>query len=126
MAIEESKIGADSFDQIDDGLLTPRPSSRIGHRFVAIGPASGCGMPISEGEDTWMIRAPIRHGALAPAISSHTTQVTVLPKAEFSATRFCHLRSLVESSTAPRVLNRQYGTIVPSWRNSSDNAGSGT
>ena len=101
MAIEESKIGADSFDQIDGGLLNPRPSFWIGHRMVAIGPASVGGLPISEGEDTWMIRAPIRHGALAPAISSRTTQVTVLLKAEFSATRFCHLRSLVESSTAP-------------------------
>ena len=101
MAVEESQIGAESFDQIDGGLLDLRPSSWIGHRVVALGPASGCGMPISEGRDTWMIRAPIRHGALAPAISSHTTQVTVLLKAEFSATRFCHLRSLVESSTAP-------------------------
>ena len=101
MAIEESKIGAESFDQIDGGLLHPRPSSWIGHRVVALGPGSVGGLPISEGEDTWMIRAPIRHGALAPAISSHTTQVTVLLKAEFSATRFCHLRSLVESSRAP-------------------------
>ena len=47
MAIEESKVGVDSFDQIDSGLLKPRSSSRLDHRVVAIGPGSGCGTPIA-------------------------------------------------------------------------------
>ena len=38
-----------------------------------------------------MISAPIRHGTLTAAISIHTTQITLSLKAEFSATRFCHL-----------------------------------
>ena len=48
MAIEESKVGVDSFDQIDGGLLKPRSSSRNDHSVVAIiGPGSGCGTPIA-------------------------------------------------------------------------------
>ena len=67
MAIEESKVGASCFEQLDGWLLKPRPSSRLDHLVVAItGPGSACGKPVSKCVGSWMVSAPIQPLLMIP------------------------------------------------------------